>query len=151
MFLGLGDSTTPDPNVRALQQALAQLSLVTMRPQINPISQTGVVDDYTAAAVVSGLDLLTSGLPVAVDAFLQAALIGGATTDPAKALIKDNAAYLALAAQTAVVKYGGSQYASTFFPVDLQPWYTQPFGLIVIAGLGFLVIKLIHKNQKASA
>lgn len=147
-----GDATTPDPSVKALQAALAQLSTITLRPNINPISQTGIVDDFTASAVVSALDLLTDALPASVDVFIQAGLIGGATTAPAKAAITEYAPYLAIAAQAAVVKYGGPQYASTFLPVDLQPWYTTPFGIAVLLGGGFLVFKLIHKNQtKASA
>lgn len=140
----LGDSTTPDRNVQILQATLLQLSTVTMRPTVNPVSQSGIVDDTTAAAVVASLDLLTDNLPSSVDIFLQAGLTGGAQTAPAKLIIAEYATYLTIAAQAAILKYGGPQYASTFIPVSVTPWYGTPIGLGVILIGAFFLFKLLH-------
>ncbi len=146
----LGDATAGDPDVVALQAALAQLSMAALRPGINPGPQTGVVNDQTMSGVVNALDILNETLPSWVQIVLQAAMIGGATTSVARAAVKDNALYLAAAASAGALKYGGPQYGG-FMPALPQPWYASPSGMIILGVGAIVVYKILHKPKAVTS
>lgn len=142
---GFGDSS----QVRALQEALAQLAATTGRANINPNTTSGTVDDKTAFALTQALTLITDELPGWLYGTVQAALIFGANTSFAKETIARYADVLAASVNATnarwISKYG--QAAPTTTPVMTSiaepPWYTTPLGIGGIIVGGILAYKLL--------
>jgi hypothetical protein len=133
--------------VRGLQVALAQLAMVTQRPQINPNDFSGIVGASTVMAVVSATDLLSEHLStmqfVALKIALAGATFSSTATDAAKRAIESSALALTVAANTAAAKFG----QPTPFGLTAD-WWTTPVGLGLIA-IGVIVgIKVLSKPKK---
>lgn len=143
------------PSVEQLQRSLVNLAIATNRPQINPGTVSGTVDDPTMVAINAALGILTEDLPSWLYLGLQTAMIAGSTTAAAKKYVEQYAAQLTIAANTAAVKYKttaplpmptttGSIFDS-LFPMG---WYSRPsLGWLVVLGVGFGGYKLFFAKK----
>lgn len=142
------------PSVQTLQQSLANLAIATNRPGINPGPINGEVGPATMAAIVQGLGLLSEQLPSWLYLALQGALAVGSNTATAKTFVTSYATQLAIAANTAAVKYKTTPAAATtptvvgFFAPG---WYKTPIGMAILAVVALLGYKFIVAPRRAAA
>jgi hypothetical protein len=144
------------PAVETMQRALVNLAIATNRPQINPGTVTGVVDDNTMVAINSGMGILTEDLPSWLYLSLQAAMLAGSTTAAAKKAVEQYAAQITIAANTAAVKYKTTMpppapittTGSIFDSLFPTGWYARPsLGWLIVLGGGFGAYKLFFAKK----
>lgn len=140
--------------IENLQRALINLSIATQRPAINT-QVTGTVTDSTMLALSAALGLLTEELPSWLYLGLQGATMFGATNSTAKKYVGEYATQLALAINTAAVKYKQTPpVPAPPAPVATQPsffapgWYKTPIGVALIAVVAFVGYKLLIAPSK---
>jgi hypothetical protein len=150
-----GPMLSGNAEVENLQRALANLAIATNRPQINPGAADGVVGDRTVAAVIAGMDLLTSQLPTWAYLSLQAALAAGSMTSQAKSVVTSLAAPLTVAANTAAVKFKQNPTTGPLMPAQqgffAPGWYKTPAGIALILIVGFVGYKLFMAQPPGKA
>jgi hypothetical protein len=149
-------------NLKALQEALVQLSTATHNPAINPGTPTGgliggLPDDKTMAAVAASLGLIGPKLPTIARAALMIALGIGATSSSAKQAVLDYAPELrkAVIAATATAPFYvkpeavPEETAPTPFFATSGPWYKTWYGIgaIAIGALGVLSLIAARRQQ----
>lgn len=133
--------------IETLQRSLINLSVATARPAIN-CKITGIMDDQTMVALSSAVGLLSEELPSWAYLGLQAVMAGGSTSSTAKKYAGEYASQLAIACNTAAIKFKATPTAPVVAPTTTvgffaPGWYKTPFGLLLIAGVAFLGYKFI--------
>ena len=126
-----------------LQQSLANLAQSTQRPEFSPGRTDGVLDDATVAAVASAFSVVANELPSWLATSLQLALIGGSATQVAKNYISQYAAQLAVAFNTAAVKYKTTPVPAAIPTAIAMPWYQTWWGIGGLIVGGLIVLKYV--------
>lgn len=142
--------------IENLQRALINLGVATQRPAITA-RITGTIDDETMTAINAGLGLLTEELPSWLYLALQGVMVAGATSSTAKKYVGQYATQLALAANTAAVRYKVNPPVPTPPPATSSSgffasgWYKTPLGLVLIAGAAFVGYRIFVAPSRKAA
>lgn len=153
--------TARSTNLKALQQALVELSNAAHNPAINPGTTSGTLssglpDDKTMAAVAAAMGLIGPHLPKYAQVALVIALGIGASTNAAKTAVADNAKELTTAVKAATV--AAPFYANPEQPATPEtpsifsssgPWYQTWWGVGAIATAAIGTIALVAARRRA--